>query len=217
MSSPDDVRAEKLGKYGAYLLPEPTQQCGYIMAIMAMIMLTGGATLETLSFAKLYGEYGSPYAGVDTYSFIAFAGYWCGLPIMLSAILTIQGASHPSNNMVRAVAMASILTILFGVVAIAIPASKWANVDEINAQCSKCSAGQMMFAAYGVIMSCSAIAVFAAILLGILTTQTILAGRRMDSPLRVDLSETMMQPIQSTPVKSDIEMANNTDNVQFTF
>jgi len=73
----DDSKA-KLGKYGAYLLPEPTQQCGYIMATMSVIMLVGGATLETLSLSKLYGEYSDIEQIYGSYSYIAYSGYWGG-------------------------------------------------------------------------------------------------------------------------------------------
>ena len=66
----------KFRKYGNRFQSETIQQCGYINCTMAVVMLLGGAVLETLSFAKLYGEYN--FLDGKPYTFIAYSGYWCG-------------------------------------------------------------------------------------------------------------------------------------------
>jgi hypothetical protein len=75
-STPQSDPTSSAGKYSKYFQAETVQQCGYIMLTMAVFMLLGGAIVETLSFAKLYGEHSLLRS--DTYSFISYAGYWCG-------------------------------------------------------------------------------------------------------------------------------------------
>ena len=89
---PDDVKAQKRGKYGAFLMSEPTQQCGYIMATMSVIMLIGGAMLETLSYDKLYSEFDILVTAYGSYSYIAYSGYWCGAMVRISVytVLSLQ-------------------------------------------------------------------------------------------------------------------------------
>lgn len=188
---PDDVQAQKLGKYGAFFMPESTQQCGYIMAVMSVIMLIGGAMIETLSFDKLYTEFDSVYLAYGSYSYIAYSGYWCGALILVCAVIVIRGSSHPSDKTVGAVFLASLVSLVFSLVSIIITATAWSTANNINTLCKSCSAGQMLLAAYGVILATSSFALTAAVLLGILSIQTILTGRRRNqSPL--DVSQTMV-------------------------
>jgi len=192
---PDDVRAEKLGKYGAFFMPESTQQCGYIMATMSVIMLIGGAMLETLSFDKLYSQFDFVKDAYGSYSYTAYCGYWCGALILACAVVAIRGASHPSDKTVGAVFLASLVSLAFSLVSIIIVAAEWSKADTINSLCSKCSSGQMLLAAYGVTLSTSSFAAVSAVLLGLLTIQTILAGRRDRSSQGIN--QTMVNPLQS--------------------
>lgn len=65
------------GRYGRHFLPEPTEQCGYMLTIWGGITLIGG-TLETCTFDKYSRQIQQE---IDSYSWIDYSGYWCGVVV----------------------------------------------------------------------------------------------------------------------------------------